>query len=98
MVAVQDNRCNIIIESDSQIAIQAITGKVKCPSLISNIVNDIVVVVSPVTNIKFVKFANRLIARKAFLARHCTNQNNYLIRFSLCLVFPKRIKKIKRKT
>lgn len=48
----------MITESDSQIAILAITGAIKAPSIISNIVKDIVALVSTVRNINFV-YCNR---------------------------------------
>lgn len=51
---------NVIIENDSQIAFQAITGGIKAPTLISNIIVVIVVLASLTRNIKIV-YCNRQI-------------------------------------
>lgn len=53
-MTIQAKLFNFFIESDSQAVITAIMGANKAPSIISNIVADILVLASTVTNIKFV--------------------------------------------
>lgn len=65
----------MIIESDSQIAIQVITGVIKAPSQIYNIIVDSFVLASAIRAIKF-RYCNtsadKLADTKAKKAHHCT--------------------------
>lgn len=66
IVTIQKKQFNIIIENDSQIAIQAIIKKIKSLNLILNITNDIVKLACLVRNTKFVihrRYADSLAGR-----------------------------------
>lgn len=56
MMSIKENMSNVITESDSQIAIRAITGAIKVPSIISNILGDIGVLVFAIRYIKFIYY------------------------------------------
>lgn len=58
IVSIQEKFSNIIVGSDSHIAIQAIIAYIKAPGIILNIVVDIFVLVLVVRNIKFL-YCNR---------------------------------------
>lgn len=82
------------LKSDSQIAIQAINGAIKAPSLILDIVADCDVCYSNL-NIKFVYWTRNAsiitdtIARKA---HHCTAERLFINKFSLCVISKKKKK------
>lgn len=64
----------VIVESDYQIAIQAITSAVKVSSLIHNIVKDSIVLASAIRNIQFVYcdiYTNKVVELIARNAHHC---------------------------
>lgn len=66
-----------MLSSRAILRVLAIAGAVKAPSLVSNIVADIVVLTSAVRNIKFIyynKYVNKLDETKAKKVHHCIAQ------------------------
>lgn len=53
-MAIQIGSPQVILESDSQIAINAITGRIKTPKLIGNLVRDIKYLATCLSNFQFV--------------------------------------------
>lgn len=75
LVAIQENMGNVIIETDYQIAIPAITRVMKVSSLITNIIRDIEMLAPIIRNIKFEyfnKYPNKLADKIAAMAYYCT--------------------------
>lgn len=88
---------NVIIQSDSLVALWAIIGDSKAPSDISNIIADICIIASAVRNIRFMycnKQANTLansLAKKA--QRYKFKLFSLLIDLVCCLCSKKRTRK-----
>lgn len=69
---------NVIIERDSQIAIQSVTGKTKARNQITNLIEDIITIVKAVRNIQFsycIRMTNKLADTITKKAQACTSQN-----------------------
>lgn len=78
LTAIQKWLSNVIIESNLRILIHAITGDIKAPSQISNIIGNIIILAKAIKNADFMycnRFASKLDDKIAENGHQCTSQN-----------------------